>query len=390
MRRRAGKKKWKTDRSAAEDPELFADRVKFAFESLRRAQSRARLNFFIDNMPIDDIQCLDVDQVSRILDLAKNSTQLRVAAIEPAANDLVREANLDFARTMNKIIFLHQPAVSGEQDQDSAKDAVMLNGQQPSSAGGGWSMFSNVSVDELEDEDENPFGKPVPWYALWPVPEYNFTQKFAAFCFASLYIKPEVVSTLCAVAEECLGLLAQCVYATKFQKALRLDQFKQLEKSTITQMSNKVKESWVVSLQKIILKNFENVGKGWFSIHESNPDTYRQGKMKKMLAVIRFMMQDTMRYFALDSIAQFCEGIEAYCPEAVEVIGLHGVTSTFGPSPSGGEAAMAAPRLLHQAAVSVGEVRGAQQRLGGGGAEGAEVGREPCEGLFSVELRASE
>jgi hypothetical protein len=54
-----------------EDPELLADRIQFAFQALEKAQSRAKLNFFIDNMPIEDIQCLDVDQIGRILELAK-------------------------------------------------------------------------------------------------------------------------------------------------------------------------------------------------------------------------------------------------------------------------------------------------------------------------------
>jgi hypothetical protein len=65
-----------------EDPEVFADRVQFAFEALHRVQARAKLNFFIDNMPIDDIQCLDVDQVARILDNSKSNAGLRDPAIE--------------------------------------------------------------------------------------------------------------------------------------------------------------------------------------------------------------------------------------------------------------------------------------------------------------------
>jgi dynein heavy chain len=367
-----------------EDPELFADRIQFAFESLRRAQSRARLNFFIDNMPIDDIQCLDVDQVSRILDLAKNSPALRDAGIEPAGNDLVREANLDFARTMNKIIFIHQPVVAPEQTRTGSKDE-----------NNGWSLFDTVDVEELEDDLENPFSKPVPYYALWPVEEYNFTQTFSSFCFASLYIKSEVVSTLCSVAEECLYLLAQCIYTTRFTKALKLEQFLQLEKTGIIQMAHRVKDNWIVNLQKIVLKNFDQVGKGWFSIHETNLETYRQGKMKKLLAVICFMMEDTMRYFTLDSIAAYCESIEAYCPAEVNVESLLKVTSKFGPSPSAGEAAQAPPRLLHQAAVAVGEAasRAHRRHSTDPNTEGGEQSlapRDPMDGLFHLELKASD
>ncbi|CAE7187719.1 DNAH1, partial [Symbiodinium necroappetens] len=58
--------------------------------------------------------------------------------------------------------------------------------------------------------------------------------------------------------------------------ALRLDYFTQLQKTVITSTSERVKEKWVNKLQKIMLQHFTNVGKGWFSIHETNPDTYRQ------------------------------------------------------------------------------------------------------------------
>jgi dynein heavy chain len=70
------------------------------------------------------------------------------------------------------------------------------------------------------------------------------------------------------------------------------------------------------------MKNFENVGKGWFSIHETNPDTYRQGKMKKLLSVVRFVMQDTLRTFVLDSVADYCYALESFCPAVVQVKGL--------------------------------------------------------------------
>jgi dynein heavy chain len=252
---------------------MFADRIQFAFQTLQKTQARAKLNFFIDNMPIDDIQCLDVDQIGRILDLAKNSTSLKDVALEPMANDLVREANLDFARTMNKIILIHQPNERKPSSNGPSSD-------ESTDTGGGLFNIGDVSV--LEDEGENVFEREVPWFALWPLPEYNFTEMFSNFCFASLYIKPEVVTTNVAVATECIWLATQCLYTTKFTKVMRIENFRQIQRTTVAQMSHRVKDTWVQALQKIIMKNFENVGKGWFSIHETNPDTYRQGKMKKI------------------------------------------------------------------------------------------------------------
>lgn len=449
-----------------EDPETFADRIQFAFTSLERAQSRAKLNFYIDNMPVDDIQCLDVDQVARIMDLAKNSATLRDGEDSQAANELVREANLDFARTMNKITLASQPMLfrnnaaenerqssasaskesqsndqgssSGSGDSHRTKQAGAADGGGEGSGSGsgsssssilvggsGWNIFQDVNIDDLEEEDESVFTKPVPWFALWPVPEYNFTQTFKDFCFASLHIRPEVVSTLCSIAEECLWLLSQCIYTTRYQKVMKLEQFRQLQRTTISQMAHRIKDSWVVNLQKIIQRNFGNVGKGWFSIHETNPDTYRKGKMKKLLAVVRFMMQDTLRFFSLDSVGHYCQGLEAYCPEEVKVHDLMRVESRFpadmasilsrptGASPAGipvGGAnsltgAVAGGGGGGAAVASAAGTGGAGGGAGGtgGGAAGALIGeegvaamtdgaalRDPKEGLFLLELRPSD
>ena len=173
----------------------------------------------------------------------------------------------------------------------------------------------------------------MPWFALWPVPEYNFTQVFSSFCFGSLYIKPEVVSTLCAVSKECMGLMQSCNYVLKYHKAMKVDQFRLQQRNAITQMGKEIRDVWSGRIIKVILEDFENVGKGWFSIHETSSDTYREGKMKKLLTVIRFMMEDALRYFALDCVADYCTVMESFCPHTVKVEGLMSVQSEFSTRP---------------------------------------------------------
>eukprot|EP00439_Symbiodinium_sp_Y106_P077377 s1332_g16.t1 len=48
------------------------------------------------------------------------------------------------------------------------------------------------------------------------VPECDFTTAFSSFCFASLCIRPEVVSSLGKECQEDLNLMASCTYANKF------------------------------------------------------------------------------------------------------------------------------------------------------------------------------
>eukprot|EP00930_Biecheleria_cincta_P014239 TRINITY_DN1233_c0_g1_i1.p1 TRINITY_DN1233_c0_g1~~TRINITY_DN1233_c0_g1_i1.p1 ORF type:complete len:4262 (-),score=887.85 TRINITY_DN1233_c0_g1_i1:333-13118(-) len=330
-----------------EDPEVFADRVAFAFAALRKAQLRIGLNFFLDNMPVQDIQVLDDDQVARVLDLSKNSAALREVG-DSFCNEVIREVNMDFARTMNKIIFCRDPQVQKPPGHSLDNPEEGTGGPVPS-PGQGPGLFDGINIDDLEEEGDNSFERPVPWFSLWPVcppsqrrvaleegeeaseSEYSFTSTFSSFCFASLYIKPEVVSSLCQVARENISILASCIFKNKFQRIMKPEQFRQTEKLVITSMSQRIREAWVANVQKVIMSNFKNVGKGWFSIHESNQDTYKQSKLKKLLAVVKFMMQDCLEFFALDSVDDYCRGLEELCPEQVVVTDLLNVTSEFAP-----------------------------------------------------------
>jgi hypothetical protein len=257
---------------------------------------------------------------------------------------------MDFARTMNKIIFCSDSQVQKPPGHSLDNPEEGTGGPVPS-PGQGPGLFDGIDIDDLEEEGDNSFERPVPWFSLWPVcppsqrkvaseegeeaseSEYSFTSTFSSFCFASLYIKPEVVSSLCQVARENMSILASCIFKNKFQRIMKPEQFRQTEKLVITSMSQRIRETWVASVQKVIMSNFKNVGKGWFSIHESNQDTYKQSKLKKLLAVVKFMMQDCLEFFALDSVDDYCRGLEELCPEVVLVTDLLNVTSEFVPLP---------------------------------------------------------
>ena len=61
----------------AEDPRIFAQRVAQAHQERIYADSQIRYNFFIDNMPNQELPELDSEQVSRILHMATASRYLK-------------------------------------------------------------------------------------------------------------------------------------------------------------------------------------------------------------------------------------------------------------------------------------------------------------------------
>ena len=67
-------------------------------------------------------------------------------------------------------------------------------------------------------------------------------------------------------------------------------------------------------MAKIIKTSFDDVGKGWFNIHETSKETYEFGKLKKFLTLVNFMMQDTVLTMSKESVKEFVEFILRYCP----------------------------------------------------------------------------
>jgi hypothetical protein len=51
--------------------------------------------------------------------------------------------------------------------------------------------------------------------------------------------------------------------------------------------------------------SFKDVGKGWYNLAESNFEAYRFSKLRRFLGLVRFGMEDTLRYLVEGSIAKF-------------------------------------------------------------------------------------
>lgn len=87
----------------SEDPRIFAQRVAQAHQERDYADSQIRYNFFVDNMPTEELSELDPEQISRIIHMATASRYLKSRA-NVDTTGIMYEVNQDFARTMNKII----------------------------------------------------------------------------------------------------------------------------------------------------------------------------------------------------------------------------------------------------------------------------------------------
>ena len=74
-------------------------------------------------------------------------------------------------------------------------------------------------------------------------------------------------------------------------KTLRLDEFEQMQTQTCVQVQTYCRENWLNSLKQSVRFCLRDVGKGWFNMEEKNWKVYLKSKLRKLMELIRFMME---------------------------------------------------------------------------------------------------
>ena len=157
----------------------------------------------------------------------------------------------------------------------------------------------------------------VPETGCVTIPTYDFAEQFSEFSFHSLLTKQEVILTSIKIRTECLKVLKMNLFNVYVSKSSRLDEFEQIQTQASDQVANYLKETWVITLKNSIKNSFKDVGKGWYNMHETNRETYEFSKLKKFLNMIRFVMEDTMRFLVEDSLRKFAKFISNACSAKV-------------------------------------------------------------------------
>ncbi|GAX80571.1 hypothetical protein CEUSTIGMA_g8008.t1 [Chlamydomonas eustigma] len=277
---------------AAEDPFIFAKRYADAVSARARAESLLRYSLFIDSMPIDDLPPISTEQANRMLSLALNSKKLKDRLMD--SGQLISEVNMEYARAMNKIIF----------------DEAFKRGG---------SLGSSAPLVQMKETFPVPAPKPAPVCGTLTIQDFDFPQQFTEFSFRTLLTKVEVISAMGRARVECAKVLKMCLFTTNHTKSLRLDEFEQGQIQNIDQIGNYLKDTWCTSLKAIVKSSFKDVGKGWYNLHENNMETYAFSKLKRLLSLVRFTMEDTMRFLVEESLTKYVSYVRSACATKIVV-----------------------------------------------------------------------
>lgn len=64
-----------------------------------------------------------------------------------------------------------------------------------------------------------------------------------------------------------------------------------------------LRETWRVTLSNSIRSHLGILGPGSYNVNESRWELYKISKLYRVMAVVRFIMQDSLRYLVQDSLA---------------------------------------------------------------------------------------
>jgi len=186
-----------------EDPRLFARRFKQAYANRINADSLIKYNYYIENMPTHQIPEIDNEEVNRILGLTQNTKALRGKSSSDTTA-LLSEVNFDFAKTMNKIVF-------DKHLKEKGSELITGNLRLPA----------------------KPPVKQTPFFGMISIPPHNFPEQFSQFCFNTLQNKDEVIRAQQEIRKECNDVLGKDLYNPNITKTMRVDEFKQVQASSI-------------------------------------------------------------------------------------------------------------------------------------------------------------
>lgn len=202
----------------------------------------------------------------------------------------------DFARTMNKIIFdtfleeqappptaPNQPEIVNTNNDYYPRHLKL----PPKTREKEVPQFGMMELERSKGVKEIYMFDPRQIHSVEPK---EFNETFRDFCFASLYIKEEVIRALQEIRYECNKVLDMPIFNFDIPEAMHLDQFKHIQESAVSQLVYNLKGQWVEGMIKIIKTQFEKVGKGWFNMKETSKITYDFGKLKRFLTLVRLMM----------------------------------------------------------------------------------------------------
>ena len=305
----------------ADDPILFAQRIRKAHELRMEATNWIRYRLCADSMPTDGLPAIEPAILQRVSQLGSGIPQLSRQAfpdVDRCMLKLVDSLTLEWKRTHNRIL-LQRRLDSDAQLSDLVKRVSNLS-------------VTDVKAGPFPDRDADVARKDD---AALVTAGYDFGVMNQQFTFATYYTQPEVVSALTAVRAMCIKAVSGCLFNLPKERHMSLEAFRSMQLESMDRMATYLKTEWKEELCVRIRDAFTSVGKGWLNVNEQDQGIYEVSKLRKLFVTIRYMMEDTLFGLVYKSLQAFVDFFNEVSAFDVKVLDMTTVTTK--PRGAGGD-----------------------------------------------------
>ncbi|KAL7746739.1 hypothetical protein RI367_007902 [Sorochytrium milnesiophthora] len=354
----------------AENPERFLKRLQAACELRETLESALKASLYIDMMPAPQMpptvqrcrlascQAIATRAIMRspalqkLLHLTASPTVTNPGSLKQwyAAFDahfkqygnqagqvklaqillsLLQEVEFDFIRCSNRIRFVNE--LSNVERQGQYKFLNISNGALQMLRGGDGCASTTTdtittataaakerrvqrSLPTLREQERELRMQNPPSRTAGSVEsiDQSFESVRKSFSFKSHLTKAPVLKTYVSVYNECTKLRSMSLFAAGVAKTVRVDEFETMQNQSMQMVKQFCKETWTTSLKNIIKLGLKDTGKGWYSLNTTNMEVYNMSQLKKFMTMVKFLMQDSVRFLIMNSFCEYERLFEQY------------------------------------------------------------------------------
>ncbi|XP_043666184.1 dynein axonemal heavy chain 1-like [Vespula pensylvanica] len=265
-------------RFIAEDPKVFARRVAAAVRERQKVETNIRYNFYLDCMEVEDMPTLNEKEKETIIQLStrQHVVQYKIRNIIALMNEVERDYRRTMCDLMWRKVIEYCPNV-----------------------------FKFLRIEFSTDEFV------VPQMGKVSTDMKNFKEIKDYFHWYTLYVLPEVYEAMRCVVYECAYVSGMNLFVSNYGKSISLNEFETEQNQTTTIAMKYLKEPWLEKITQSVRIYLRDVGKGWFNLDQKFAEIYKVMKLKRLMDLIVFHMQNALRNLVENSVSLYIEMLES-------------------------------------------------------------------------------
>ena len=140
-------------------------------------------------------------------------------------------------------------------------------------------------------------------------------------------MKSQVVLMFQEIRRECILMVEQDIFDLEQVRGelMEYEQFRAIQDSKLIQFNYYLKQVWTKNLRTHVSEKLGEVGKGWFNLQEDNRQSYEFSKLRKVMVLLKLLMQDTVFDVFLRNYRDYYGFLRARLADEVRVEGFNSV-----------------------------------------------------------------